>query len=69
MNTFERPIMFDTKKAAAMLGLSVWTLVNNRSKNTGIPYVRMGGRIYYLMTDIEEWLKGQRIVPSGNKVS
>lgn len=59
------PHMFTEKEAAQLLGISPWTLRSNRSKGVGIPYYKVGGRVKYRLDDINEWLHGKRVVPSG----
>jgi predicted site-specific integrase-resolvase len=51
------------KKVAEMLGTSTATLSNLRHRGKGIPYTRMGRKIFYLESEIEKYLM-ERMVSS-----
>ena len=49
-------------EAAKFLGLSPSTLAADTSRrNLSIPYYRVGGRIYYRRTELDQWLKLHRV--------
>lgn len=50
-------------KAAAFLGLGVQSLRNARCCRKGPPYIKLGRRIVYKLTDLEEYLDRHRIDP------
>ncbi len=50
--------MMDTKEAAEYLGVSFKTLQNKRSSIAGgPPFVRIGGRVLYRITDLEKYIE------------
>ncbi|MFZ5451385.1 MAG: helix-turn-helix domain-containing protein [Thermodesulfobacteriota bacterium] len=53
----------DEKAAAKFLGLAVQSLRNRRSRRLGPPYVKIGGRVLYLLADLQDFLKKHRIDP------
>lgn len=52
------------KIAADILDVGVQSLRNDRSHHRGMPYVKIGRSVRYLMSDIESYLQTNRIVPS-----
>ncbi len=48
-------IKLTTKQVAALLGVSVTTLLTWRAKKIGPPYYRRVSRIFYLKSEIERW--------------
>jgi predicted DNA-binding transcriptional regulator AlpA len=48
--------LFDQKRAARILGLSVRTLERHRLAGTGPRYARLGRLIRYRQSDLEEWI-------------
>lgn len=52
------------KIAADILDVGVQSLRNDRSNHRGMPYVKIGRSVRYLMSDIESYLQSNRIVPS-----
>lgn len=44
------------KDAARLYGLSVGTLANLRCRKEGPRYYRVGRKVLYLVSDIEEWI-------------
>jgi hypothetical protein len=50
--------------AAKKLGVSKGTLANWRWRKYGPPFLKIGRRIEYLDSDIEEWRTAQRQDPS-----
>lgn len=59
-NTLE---LLDERKVAAMTGLTRKRLQYMRSKNIGLPFVRLGGIVRYRPQDIARWLDEHTIVP------
>jgi hypothetical protein len=57
----------DPTEAGRRLGLSPRTLANLRSRRTGPPYLRVGGRIRYRIHEIALWLDGQVHVPGAGR--
>jgi len=53
----------DERGAAEVLGLAVQSLRNRRCKRQGPPYVKIGGRVVYLLDDLKDFLKKHRINP------
>ena len=51
------------KEAAAMLGQAVQTLRNYRHQRKGPPYIKMGRSVRYLVDDLWEYLRKNRIDP------
>ncbi|MFI7429256.1 helix-turn-helix domain-containing protein [Micromonospora sp. NPDC049836] len=50
----------DTNEAARRLGLSARTLINQRSENRSrMRYIRHGGRVYYAVTEVEQYAREQ----------
>ena len=56
--------LWDVKKAADCLGLSVRT-VYQMARDGRVPNIRMGGRWRFRPTDIDSWLQAQVRVPTG----
>ena len=57
--------VLDTYEAARYLGLkNPGTLCNWRTDKKGPPFVRIGGNVRYLKTDLNAWLDDQRVIPS-----
>ena len=48
--------LFDQKRAARILGLSVRTLERHRLAGTGPRYARLGQLIRYRQSNLEEWI-------------
>ena len=46
----------DPRNSARYLGLSEKTLAIKRCQGNGPKFVRCGGRIYYFMSDLDEWI-------------
>ena len=57
------PVAAETD-ASEYLNLSPNTLeADRRSGKLGIPYIKMGRRIGYLVTDLDLWIENNRVVP------
>lgn len=48
--------LVDTKEAADMLGMAPGTLLNQRCRGEGPPFVRMGRTIRYRVAELEEYV-------------
>src|SRR6516165_2929695 len=46
-----------TKEAARVVGVSCRTLEKHRSYGTGPKWSKVGGRILYAVSDLQEWVK------------
>lgn len=49
----------DPKEAAERLGLEASTLANKRWRGGGPPYLKVGGRVRYRLSDLADWLDKQ----------
>ena len=58
---------FTEKKAARYLDKSPTTLNKWRYRNRGPAYLREGGLIRYLRSDLDLWIQSCRVVPSERK--
>jgi predicted DNA-binding transcriptional regulator AlpA len=58
MNTLI-PMVVDTERAAALLGLSTSTLAKLRLTGDGPPFIKLGRRVVYRLSDLEKWLDGR----------
>lgn len=56
-------ILIDENEVAKICGRSVHTLRQDRHANRGIPYIRLGRSVRYLVQDIENYLIANRIDP------
>ncbi len=56
----DRGTWYDVDETAALLGCSPKTLEGGRRTGGGIPYSKIGKRIYYNGADIEDHLNKQR---------
>jgi predicted DNA-binding transcriptional regulator AlpA len=50
------PRLLRTEEAARWLGLSGRTLEKHRCSGTGPAYRKLGGRVVYVLTDLEAWI-------------
>lgn len=53
----------DTSEAAQYLGLSPRTLMNKRNLKIGPSYIKIGGRVVYDRTDLDEYLQQHKVNP------
>lgn len=49
--------LLDPKAAAALLGLSEWTLASYRCDGTGPLWARLGNRVRYSPAALAEWIE------------
>ena len=64
------PLAVNAVDAAAMLGVSLRTLANWRTRGIGPAFVRIGavhGRTLYRLDDLNTWLDNNRVETSGSK--
>jgi len=54
-------------EAAAFLGLAVQSLRGARSHRKGPPYIKLGWRVVYKVSDLEEYLNRHRIDPQAKE--
>jgi predicted DNA-binding transcriptional regulator AlpA len=60
-------VVVDEREAAKILGLARQSMANRRSKRLGPPYVKLGGRVVYLIADLQDFLKKNRIDPEARQ--
>jgi hypothetical protein len=53
-------------EVSALIGRSVQTLRNDRCLCRGLPYIKYGRQIRYVLADVLAAMAGHRIVPGGN---
>jgi len=56
--------LLDTRKAAALLGISFDTLRAFRRTGIGPQYIKVGHQFRYSISDLEEYLESHTVVPS-----
>ncbi|MGQ3887965.1 helix-turn-helix domain-containing protein [Legionella sp. CNM-1927-20] len=64
LNEFESaPLsaLFNQQTIAAVLSCSTQLLERNRWAGSGVPYLKIGGRILYRKSDVLEFLQQQRV--------
>jgi hypothetical protein len=54
------------KEVSALIGRSVQTLRNDRCLCRGLPYVKYGRQIRYVLADVLAAMAAHRVVPGGN---
>lgn len=60
-----QPMAVDPKTAANLLNSSGASLEKDRATgHMGVPYVKAGRRVIYRLSDLDAWLKANRVVPS-----
>ncbi|GAB2624362.1 hypothetical protein GCM10009696_32610 [Kocuria himachalensis] len=58
MDTIEKPVR--SKDVAAWLGLSEQALAQMRHRGTGPVYIKRGHLVFYMPSDLEQWLQEGR---------
>jgi hypothetical protein len=53
------PKVVTASEAARLVGLSISTLAKLRLNGNGPPYCKLGRRVLYRPTDLEEWLQSR----------
>ena len=67
ITTATEPLAVDTQTAASLLDSSGASLEKDRAiGHMGVPYVKAGRRVIYRLSDLDAWLKANRVVPSTN---
>ena len=59
----DAPDLLNTEEAARYLRLSPGTLIVWRSRRQGPPYVKIGGRVFYLPAELDAFISHRN--PSG----
>ncbi|MDA3851243.1 MAG: helix-turn-helix domain-containing protein [Spirochaetaceae bacterium] len=57
--------LLSKKEVAEMLGLSIYTIDKWVSLKQKLPYIRLGRRVLFQLSDVEEYLITQRVEPLG----
>jgi excisionase family DNA binding protein len=62
-SAIEAPQRMTTEQAAAYMGLAVPTLESWRCRrqNSGLAYIKVGRKVYYMRGDIDAWLASRRV--------
>lgn len=55
--------LYTPSETAKLLSLSERTLANLRSKCAGIPYVKIGGKVFYREEDINSFITANVVQP------
>lgn len=58
------PAALPPDEASVYSGVAAKTLANWRSLGVGPTYVRVGGRVVYMVSDLDAWLAAHRISTS-----
>ena len=65
IQTVTEPLAVDTKTAANLLNSTDASLEKDRATgHMGVPYVKAGRRVVYRLSDLDAWLKANRVVPT-----
>ena len=65
ISTATNPLAVDPKTAASLLSSSGASLEKDRAiGHMGVPYVKAGRRVFYRLSDLDAWLRANRVVPS-----
>jgi hypothetical protein len=63
------PLAVDPRQAAALLSSTYSSLEKDRAiGHLGVPYVKAGRRVFYRISDLDAWLRANRIVPNNQGV-
>jgi len=61
----KKPRQFLTKKELAeYLGLSIFTIDSWVSERREIPYIKMGRRVKFDLSDIQLWVENNKVIPN-----
>ena len=55
------PEMLTISELSALIGKNVRTLANWRCARIGSKFVKLGNSVRYRVTDLEEWIKANRV--------
>ena len=50
-----------SKELAVLLHISIATLKNWRKQGRGCPYIKVGRKILYELSDVKQWLKAHKV--------
>ncbi|MDA8163334.1 MAG: helix-turn-helix domain-containing protein [Desulfobacteraceae bacterium] len=53
------------REVAAMTGIAVSTLQNDRYLGQGLPYVKVGRSVRYRLKDVVDWMESRTVTPTG----
>lgn len=57
-----------SKEASKYIGISHWTLSRHRHEKGWPSFVKIGGKIFYYVKDLDDWLNNrEKIVPNEAK--
>lgn len=63
--TVTDPLAVSSKTAAVLLNSTNSSLEKDRATgHMGIPYVKAGRKVIYRLSDLDAWLKANRVVPT-----
>lgn len=54
------PVFMNAEQLAPAIGVTVGSLAQDRHRNRGIPYIRMGRRIRYVRAEVARYLAAHR---------
>ena len=54
-------VLLKPKEVEERFKIKVGTLANWRSQKKGPPYLKVGGRIYYTVSGLSNWLRAHRV--------
>lgn len=55
------PSLLSAEQVSELTGLAVETLAQWRSQRRGLPYLKIGRRVRYDLTDVQAYLRGCRV--------
>jgi len=62
--TLPAVLLANTQQAAKIVDIAASTLERDRAEgNLGIPYIRVGRNVRYLLSDLQQWLEDHRTSP------
>ena len=54
------------KNVSSITGRALSTLRNERSRGSGIPYIKIGRSVRYKLQDVVEFMEARKIITNGN---
>lgn len=63
-NNTQESDLLTQKEAAAMIRMSEAWFERQRWEHKGIPYIKIGGRVFYDKGDLVSWVKKQKSKPN-----
>ena len=58
------PTLFDSHQVSAYIGIEYTSFVEMRNRGRGPRFMKIGGKVRYLASDIEAWLKDHVVDPA-----